>query len=80
MSRSSSPEHERLASKHMSSVKGHGCASQRPSTSPPHSPTRANRNKKHFVKYRSIISDVFDGKVLSSVQCLTCDRVSKQFL
>ncbi|KAL7736905.1 hypothetical protein ACLKA6_008783 [Drosophila palustris] len=24
----------------------------------------------------SIISDVFDGKLLSSVQCLTCDRVS----
>lgn len=28
------------------------------------------------VVYRSIISDVFDGKLLSSVQCLTCDRVS----
>ncbi|KAL4716417.1 hypothetical protein ACJJTC_015845 [Scirpophaga incertulas] len=27
-------------------------------------------------KYRSIISDVFDGKLLSSVQCLICDRVS----
>ncbi|XP_018331938.1 ubiquitin carboxyl-terminal hydrolase 20 [Agrilus planipennis] len=27
-------------------------------------------------KYRSIISDVFDGKLLSSVQCLTCDRIS----
>lgn len=26
--------------------------------------------------HRSIISDVFDGKLLSSVQCLTCDRVS----
>ncbi|KAL5286289.1 USP20 family protein [Megaselia abdita] len=25
---------------------------------------------------KSIISDVFDGKLLSSVQCLTCDRVS----
>ncbi|KAH8370340.1 hypothetical protein KR093_003108, partial [Drosophila rubida] len=25
---------------------------------------------------RSIISDVFDGKLLSSVQCLTCDRIS----
>ncbi|XP_030558298.1 ubiquitin carboxyl-terminal hydrolase 20 [Drosophila novamexicana] len=24
----------------------------------------------------SIISDVFDGKLLSSVQCLTCDRIS----
>lgn len=28
------------------------------------------------VVHRSIISDVFDGKLLSSVQCLTCDRVS----
>ena len=27
-------------------------------------------------QYRSIISDVFDGRILSSVQCLTCDRVS----
>lgn len=26
--------------------------------------------------HRSIISDVFDGKLLSSVQCLTCDRIS----
>lgn len=29
-------------------------------------------------RYRSIISDIFDGKLLSSVQCLTCDRVSTQ--
>lgn len=28
------------------------------------------------VRYRSVISDVFDGKLLSSVQCLICDRVS----
>ena len=28
------------------------------------------------VKYRSVISDIFDGKILSSVQCLTCDNVS----
>uniref|UniRef100_A0A8C6LJJ4 Ubiquitin carboxyl-terminal hydrolase n=1 Tax=Nothobranchius furzeri TaxID=105023 RepID=A0A8C6LJJ4_NOTFU len=27
-------------------------------------------------RYRSIISDVFDGTIVSSVQCLTCDRVS----
>lgn len=26
--------------------------------------------------HRSIISDVFDGKLLSSVQCLTCNRIS----
>lgn len=30
------------------------------------------------IKYRSIISDIFDGKLLSSVQCLTCDRVSSR--
>lgn len=28
------------------------------------------------IKYRSIITTIFDGKLLSSVQCLTCNRVS----
>ncbi|RXN00577.1 Ubiquitin carboxyl-terminal hydrolase 33 [Acipenser ruthenus] len=32
--------------------------------------------KKMQKKYRSVISDVFDGTIVSSVQCLTCDRVS----
>lgn len=32
--------------------------------------------KKRTVQHRSIISDIFDGKLLSSVQCLTCDTVS----
>lgn len=37
-----------------------------------------NRGKKRkAVKYQSIVSDVFDGKILSSVQCLTCLRESK---
>uniref|UniRef100_A0A182NFV3 ubiquitinyl hydrolase 1 n=1 Tax=Anopheles dirus TaxID=7168 RepID=A0A182NFV3_9DIPT len=31
---------------------------------------------KEKLPQRSIISDIFDGKLLSSVQCLTCDRVS----
>lgn len=35
---------------------------------------KTNRKRKQ-PKYSSIISDVFDGKILSSVQCLTCDRV-----
>lgn len=37
-----------------------------------------NNQKDESLKppHRSIISDVFDGKLLSSVQCLTCDRVS----
>ena len=26
--------------------------------------------------YRSIVTDLFDGRVQSSVQCLTCNRVS----
>uniref|UniRef100_A0A668ADB9 Ubiquitin carboxyl-terminal hydrolase n=1 Tax=Myripristis murdjan TaxID=586833 RepID=A0A668ADB9_9TELE len=34
-----------------------------------------NSNKRQK-KYRSVISDVFDGTIVSSVQCLTCDRVS----
>ncbi|XP_058822207.1 ubiquitin carboxyl-terminal hydrolase 20 [Topomyia yanbarensis] len=31
---------------------------------------------KDKISERSIISDIFDGKLLSSVQCLTCDRIS----
>ncbi|XP_043277952.1 ubiquitin carboxyl-terminal hydrolase 20 isoform X2 [Venturia canescens] len=36
----------------------------------------AKHRSKKQTKTRSIISDIFDGKLLSSVQCLTCDRVS----
>ncbi|KAM8850893.1 ubiquitin carboxyl-terminal hydrolase 33 isoform 3-T3 [Spinachia spinachia] len=36
------------------------------------SPPKSKRQR----KYRSVISDVFDGTIVSSVQCLTCDRVS----
>lgn len=32
--------------------------------------------KRKQAKYKSVISDVFDGTIVSSVQCLTCDRVS----
>uniref|UniRef100_A0A8C8FNU1 Ubiquitin carboxyl-terminal hydrolase n=1 Tax=Oncorhynchus tshawytscha TaxID=74940 RepID=A0A8C8FNU1_ONCTS len=32
--------------------------------------------KKKQSLYRSVISDIFDGSILSLVQCLTCDRVS----
>lgn len=38
--------------------------------------TKDNNNSQQKPVHRSIISDVFDGKLLSSVQCLTCDRVS----
>lgn len=39
--------------------------------------TLCQKNRKLHVKYNSIISEIFDGKLLSSVQCLTCDRVCK---
>ncbi|KAJ4429108.1 hypothetical protein ANN_26109 [Periplaneta americana] len=49
------------------------------SVSAPGSPQRSLlRGKKAPVKHRSIISDVFDGKLLSSVQCLTCDRLQQK--
>lgn len=32
--------------------------------------------KRKSMGYRSIISDIFDGRILSSVQCLKCDNVS----
>ncbi|KAL1512718.1 hypothetical protein ABEB36_002261 [Hypothenemus hampei] len=35
-----------------------------------------SQTPKKPIKYRSIISDIFDGKLLSSVQCLTCNRIS----
>ncbi|XP_030634620.1 ubiquitin carboxyl-terminal hydrolase 20 [Chanos chanos] len=35
----------------------------------------SSRRKKQ-ARYRSVISDIFDGSILSLVQCLTCDRVS----
>ncbi|XP_054836038.1 ubiquitin carboxyl-terminal hydrolase 33 isoform X2 [Eublepharis macularius] len=38
-------------------------------------PVSSPKKKKHK-KYRSVISDIFDGTIISSVQCLTCDRVS----
>ena len=58
------------------------------SASPPNSYSRAMSQrsptkvagevviKRKPKSYRSVITDVFDGKLVSSVQCLTCDRVS----
>lgn len=37
-------------------------------------PRRGRRGASH--RLRSVVSDVFDGRILSSVQCLTCDTVS----
>ncbi|XP_036185264.1 ubiquitin carboxyl-terminal hydrolase 20 isoform X2 [Myotis myotis] len=38
-------------------------------------PSTGSRRRKEQ-RYRSVISDIFDGSILSLVQCLTCDRVS----
>jgi len=40
--------------------------------------TGSSPKRKKRKKYRSVISDIFDGTIISSVQCLTCDRVSKE--
>ncbi|XP_053984882.1 ubiquitin carboxyl-terminal hydrolase 20 [Hylaeus volcanicus] len=45
-----------------------------PQRSTQNSPVKYRTKKQ--IKTRSIISDIFDGKLLSSVQCLTCDRIS----
>ncbi|NXI50384.1 UBP33 hydrolase, partial [Chloroceryle aenea] len=37
--------------------------------------TVSSPKRKKRKKYRSVISDIFDGTIVSSVQCLTCDRV-----
>lgn len=37
-------------------------------------PSAGSRRRKEQ-SYRSVISDIFDGSILSLVQCLTCDRV-----
>lgn len=35
------------------------------------------KKKKKPVNYSSIVTDLFDGTIQSSVQCLTCHRVRK---
>lgn len=40
------------------------------------SDSQQQKQTKEKLPERSIISDIFDGKLLSSVQCLTCDRIS----
>ncbi|GAB1608984.1 ubiquitin carboxyl-terminal hydrolase 20-like isoform X1, partial [Argonauta hians] len=36
----------------------------------------AKSKSKRAVVHQSVISDIFDGRLLSSVQCLTCERIS----
>ncbi|RWS28203.1 Ubiquitin carboxyl-terminal hydrolase 20-like protein [Leptotrombidium deliense] len=45
-------------------------------SSPVNSTRKSETAKKRSISYRSIISDIFDGRILSSVQCLTCDNIS----
>lgn len=68
--RPASPISQRNLSKNHRSTSGTSLNSQRGGG--------GGGEQQHPVKlpHRSIISDVFDGKLLSSVQCLTCDRVS----
>lgn len=42
------------------------------------SPLAAAAAEQTSNKWRSIVSDVFDGQILSSVQCLTCNLVSSR--
>ncbi|XP_076055896.1 ubiquitin carboxyl-terminal hydrolase 20-like isoform X2 [Oratosquilla oratoria] len=56
-----------------------GLGSSKPSTLSLSASVRGSSGKrKKAVQYRSIISDIFDGFILSSVQCLTCNTVSSR--
>ncbi|XP_013775645.2 ubiquitin carboxyl-terminal hydrolase 20-like isoform X2 [Limulus polyphemus] len=61
-------------------TRSHGQYGQRERLSPPPQGysygSKPPGKRKKSVIYRSVISDIFDGKILSSVQCLTCDTVS----
>ncbi|KAI9555211.1 hypothetical protein GHT06_017726 [Daphnia sinensis] len=40
--------------------------------------TSVEASSNSSVKFRSIVSDVFDGQILSSVECLTCNLISNR--
>ena len=46
------------------------------SASPPMFKLSQKAKKRKPKIYRSVITDIFDGKLNSSVQCLSCDRIS----
>nr|XP_031533511.1 ubiquitin carboxyl-terminal hydrolase 20 [Vicugna pacos] len=82
--------HMRSASRPCSPVHHHEGHAKLPSSPPRASPVRmgpsyvlkkaqvpsAGSRRRKEQRYRSVISDIFDGSILSLVQCLTCDRVS----
>jgi len=56
-----------------------GAAPQCHASSAPQSPAKHRQppmKRARVRQYHSVISDIFDGKLVSSVQCLACDRVS----
>lgn len=69
--RSPSPVHNQRTNK-----SGYQQSGSPNSPNSPGSPKSSGSSAATKPPHRSIISDVFDGKLLSSVQCLTCDRVS----
>ncbi|XP_076320954.1 ubiquitin carboxyl-terminal hydrolase 20-like isoform X2 [Tachypleus tridentatus] len=60
-------------------TRSHGQYGQRDRISPPPQgysyASKPPGKRKKSVIYRSVISDIFDGRILSSVQCLTCNTV-----
>lgn len=82
--------HMRSASRPCSPVHHHEGHAKLASSPPRASPVRmgpsyvlkkaqvlsAGSRRRKEQRYRSVISDIFDGSILSLVQCLTCDRVS----
>uniref|UniRef100_A0A8C5CI13 Ubiquitin carboxyl-terminal hydrolase 33 n=1 Tax=Gadus morhua TaxID=8049 RepID=A0A8C5CI13_GADMO len=47
-----------------------------PNLNSAHKKGRYQAPVKRQKKYRSVVTDIFDGTIVSAVQCLTCDRVS----
>uniref|UniRef100_A0A8B9PHM4 Ubiquitin carboxyl-terminal hydrolase 20 n=1 Tax=Apteryx owenii TaxID=8824 RepID=A0A8B9PHM4_APTOW len=75
-SRPCSPVHHEMHSKLSSSPPRSSPARLGPSYVLKKAQMQASGKKKKELRYRSVISDIFDGSILSLVQCLTCDRVS----
>ncbi|XP_067868283.1 ubiquitin carboxyl-terminal hydrolase 20 isoform X1 [Heterodontus francisci] len=75
-SRSCSPIHQELHSNLSSSPPRSSPMRAVPPFSFKKAQLLLSSKKRKQAKYRSVISDIFDGSILSLVQCLTCDRIS----
>uniref|UniRef100_A0A672M5T1 Ubiquitin carboxyl-terminal hydrolase n=1 Tax=Sinocyclocheilus grahami TaxID=75366 RepID=A0A672M5T1_SINGR len=60
------------SSRPCSPTRSHSCKKKKKTTQ-----MLLSTKKKKQSRFRSVISDIFDGSILSLVQCLTCDRVRK---